>query len=186
MPNSHDTTEQITDWPLTTIIQLQDVPPSGKHLPFKATPEECAAVAEFLEVPKVASIQAELHIKPYSNGDVRVTGTIEALVTYMCGITLQPFEDEIHAEANVLYVDSVRRKELLSKWDLDDILDLDKDIPDELINGLIPIGGLICEHLALGVEPYPRAPGAAFEGDDEAEQDIKPASPFGVLKGLQK
>ena len=39
----------------------------------------------------------------------------------------------------------------------------DADIPDPLVGGRIDFGALTAEFLALGLDPYPRKPGIAFE-----------------------
>ena len=54
--------------------------------------------------------------------------------------------------------------------------------PDEITNGQIDLGALAAEFLMLGLDPYPRKPGAdfSFEGDDQDRE-----SPFGALKALK-
>ena len=39
----------------------------------------------------------------------------------------------------------------------------DADIPDPIVGGRIDFGVLTAEFLALGLDPYPRKPGMAFE-----------------------
>jgi hypothetical protein len=58
----------------------------------------------------------------------------------------------------------------------------DEDPPDPIIDGRIDLGALAAEFLALGLDPYPRKPGAAFEGaEPEPERD----SPFAALARLR-
>jgi len=43
----------------------------------------------------------------------------------------------------------------------------------------------VLEHFALGIDPYPRAPGAALP-PEVADPDASADSPFAVLAGLSK
>jgi hypothetical protein len=56
--------------------------------------------------------------------------------------------------------------------------------PESVMNGTIDLGALATEFLILGIDPYPRKEGVAFEapvaGDDSA------AHPFAALAALKK
>jgi hypothetical protein len=54
--------------------------------------------------------------------------------------------------------------------------------PDEITDGQIDLGALAAEFLMLGLDPYPRKPGAdfSFEGDGQDRE-----SPFGALRALK-
>ena len=50
------------------------------------------------------------------------------------------------------------------------------------IGGVVDLGALATEFLILGLDPYPRKPGAVFE----PPQDVKPdPGPFAALAGLK-
>ena len=53
----------------------------------------------------------------------------------------------------------------------------------ELCNGRIDLGALTAEFLALGLDPYPRKPGVAFEPHEEAAE--KPLAALHRLKGRE-
>jgi hypothetical protein len=58
----------------------------------------------------------------------------------------------------------------------------EEDPPDPIIDGRIDLGALAAEFLALGLDPYPRKPGAAFDlGEAEPERE----SPFAALARLR-
>ena len=55
--------------------------------------------------------------------------------------------------------------------------------PEPLIGGVVDLGALATEFLILGLDPYPRKPGAVFE----PPQDVKPdPGPFAALAGLKE
>ena len=57
------------------------------------------------------------------------------------------------------------------------------DDREPLINGVVDLGALATEFLVLGIDPYPRKPGAVFEPpqDSRAEEN-----PFAALAGWTK
>jgi len=57
----------------------------------------------------------------------------------------------------------------------------DVEVPDPLIGGRIDFGALTAEFLALGLDPYPRKPGIAFEPVVVGED----AGPFDALRRLR-
>jgi len=55
--------------------------------------------------------------------------------------------------------------------------------PEPLIGGAVDLGAIATEFLVLGVDPYPRKPGAVFD----PPQDHKPdGGPFAALAKLTK
>ncbi len=60
----------------------------------------------------------------------------------------------------------------------------DEDEPDPVIDGKIDLGALAAEFFALGLDPYPRKPGAVL---DEERTNAEPIdSPFSALAQRDK
>ena len=57
------------------------------------------------------------------------------------------------------------------------------DKPEEIDSLHYDLAAPLIEEFVLAIDPYPRAPGVAFEGPQEAQD--RPESPFAVLKGLK-
>jgi hypothetical protein len=55
----------------------------------------------------------------------------------------------------------------------------DEDEPDPVIDGKIDLGALAAEFFALGLDPYPRKPGAIL--DEERTNSDSIDSPFAAL-----
>ena len=51
----------------------------------------------------------------------------------------------------------------------------DEDEPDPIIGGKIDLGALAAEFFALGLDPWPRKPGAAFQWPDDEGTPHPPA-----------
>ncbi len=55
------------------------------------------------------------------------------------------------------------------------------DPPDEISDGVLPLGAYVLEDLSLAIDPFPRKPGVAFEPPPGPSEP----SPFAVLARLK-
>ena len=55
--------------------------------------------------------------------------------------------------------------------------------PEPIVDGRLDLGALATEFLILGIDPYPRKPGAVFEAPSSADRD---ATAFAALAALKK
>lgn len=169
----HDT----SPLPLSRNVNVERLPQGRGSFTVEATPAECAALAEDFGIVAVRDLVGRFEVGG-STTLLRVTGTVDAVVTQTCGVSLEPFESAVSEPVEVTFSDEVSPDE-------EDVLDEngmpDLDRPDALVNGRIDIGALTAEFLALGLDPYPRKPGIAFDevvvGDDE-----KPLAALAKLK----
>ena len=115
-----------------------------------------------------------------SGKGVRVTGDVSAEVTRVCVVTLESFPVEIEEAVDVRFAPVVEERP--GRAELEVTLE-DLDEPDPLIDGMIDLGALAAEFMALALDPYPRKPGVEFAPppDDEPQP-----SPFDALGGLAK
>jgi hypothetical protein len=105
-----------------------------------------------------------------------VSGRLTATVRQTCGVTLEPFDAPLDEEIDVHFAPAgsyVRTEE-------DEENEIDP--PDEIVDGRIDVGVLVSEFLALGIDPYPRKPGAVF---DPPAEDPAALSPFSALSRLK-
>jgi uncharacterized metal-binding protein YceD (DUF177 family) len=109
---------------------------------------------------------------------LHVTGTLSAIVGQTCVVTLEPIESEIN-EA----IDLVFNPNPDAGASTDMSLDADEPEIESLIDGVLDLGALATEFLLLGIDPYPRKPGAVFEAPPAGEPF---AGPFAGLAALQK
>ncbi|HYF54988.1 MAG TPA: DUF177 domain-containing protein [Salinarimonas sp.] len=161
-------------FPLTRLVAVDRLPEGGTSATVEATPEECAALAREFKIPTVHALKGEFRIKG-SPRRMNVAGTVRGRVTQVCVVTLEPFETEVVESVDVDF-----SEHLGPEPEGRDEADLDR--PDEIVNGKIDLGALAAEFLALGLDPYPRKPGVAF---DEAAAPGDEASPFAALGRLK-
>jgi hypothetical protein len=92
-------------------------------------------------------------------------------------VTLEPIESSVHEQVDLLFTppdteagDAERTKKK-------------GDPPEPLENGIIDLGVIATEFLILGIDPYPRKPGAEFE---RPKPTADGAHPFAALADLKK
>lgn len=170
-------TQQLpTDLPYHRALSVAEVPSNGLDLRLEPTDVERAALAHHLGVMAVPTFTAQLHVALEGSDGLHVTGTLNASVVQTCGVTLEPFEAPVKEIFDVHFVPAGTA--LPPEAEEDESY----DPPDEIENGTIDIGALAGEFLALGIDPYPRKPGAVFEAPAE---DAAAASPFSALSRLK-
>lgn len=171
--------------PFSRPLDVRNLPASGLEREIAADEAERAALARELEAPAIASLGGAFRVKPASRGQVVVKGVARARLTRLCVVTLEPFEVAIEEEVDVVFApDSARpaRGHVTTGRVADEQTDLSAlstpDPPDPIVDGRIDLGALTAEFVALGLDPYPKKPGAAFSGgDEETDGD----SPFAAL-----
>lgn len=144
---------------------------------FDAEPGECVALASRFGLVAIENLAAEVQARRPDGGSavhVRVAFTTNVLQS--CVVTLDPVESSISSGFEVVYVPESagaedRDQEILIALD-------DQDPPDTYREGVIDVGEAIAEHVALALDPYPRKPGATFDGVSVGDKgsDIRPFS----------
>jgi uncharacterized metal-binding protein YceD (DUF177 family) len=157
--------------PLSRPVAITDLPPEGVDVTVEASPEERAALAQDFKLPAIHALSGTYHLSG-SPRRVRVSGRVAARVSQICVVTLEPFDADVEEEVAVDFaaIDAGARP------DPEEPLD---EEADAIVDGTIDLGALTAEFLALGLDPYPRKPGADFSYQPD---EGRPASPFAVLR----
>lgn len=155
----------MTSLPFSRLVPVHDIPASGKQITVTADPAEREALAKFLKLPDIRKLEAHFTLKPRGTGGLSVTGELDAEIVQTCVVTLEDFPSEVKEEIEVRYVEKDETPPVAPGEEHE----ADLDAPDVLIDGTADLGALAAEHLALGLDPYPRKPGveAPVESVDE-------------------
>ncbi len=102
------------------------------------------------------------------------------MVTQVCVVTVEPFDVEIDEHIKVTFVPE---EEMPSEKEIGSEFESDLDAPDVLENGIVDLGAVITEYLALSLDPYPRKPGAEFSSPEESRIDTRLKVLIGRLPG---
>ncbi|MCB4805192.1 hypothetical protein QO001_005190 [Methylobacterium brachiatum] len=157
--------------PLARWVNVERLPQGRGAVTVEASPAECTALAADFKILAIRDFVGRFEISGSTNR-MTVTGTVEAVVTQICTVSLEPFEGPVREPVEVVFTDT----DQLAGTDAEDV-----EVPDPLIGGRIDFGALTAEFLALGLDPYPRKPGIAFEPVVVGED----AGPFDALRRLR-
>jgi uncharacterized metal-binding protein YceD (DUF177 family) len=177
-----DMTDKSDPWSVP--VAVAQIPDTGLHRDIEAGQAARAAMAEVADLREVLSASASLDVIPKSGGRFHVAGRVRARVGQTCVVTLDPIENDIDEEVDLIFAPP-EQIPVLSDL-VDDAAESDEEIPDPpepIVNGVIDLGRLATDALFLAIDPYPRKPDAVFEplvaADDPEDH------PFAALKALQ-
>ena len=150
-------------------VRLEEVPQTGMHLEIvadAAVRAELAGLAGLWELPR---LEAAIDVTR-DGGGLRARGVVSATVGQTCVITLEPFEATVEEPFEVLFVPPTGAL-------------ADADVAEDaepLRDGVADLGAIAAEFLLLGIDRYPRAPGAVFTAPPDTAPG-REASPFAAL-----
>ncbi|MBS4045345.1 MAG: DUF177 domain-containing protein [Alphaproteobacteria bacterium] len=171
------------------VVEVDRIGPQGLQMQLEADQAARVALARQLRILGVLSLKADLKLVPEAKaGHFRLTGQIEAEVEQACVVTLEPVRQQV-SEGFVRRFgpETEVRPEAELGEDEAEWLDPDADDPpDPVIGGQINLGEVVAEELALGLDPYPRKPGAEVPDTyREAAEEGAKISPFAALAKLK-
>jgi uncharacterized metal-binding protein YceD (DUF177 family) len=140
---------------------------------------ERAQTAERLAIVALERLEAEVTVAPWLDG-AEVKGRWRGRVVQTCGVSLDPFPTDLSGEFRIKCVPAGSPN--APSEDPEIVVDMEaEDPPDVLPAPEVDIAAYVVEHLALELDPFPRAPGVEFE----APEPETPASPFAALQKLK-
>lgn len=163
-------------------VNVAQIPDSGLHRDIEADAPARAAMAEIAGLREVSSARASFDLTHRGGGRVHVAGRVQAKVGQTCVVTLEPIDNVIDEEVDLIFAPA---EEIAPQIDADDDdgVSTVAEPPEPIENGMIDLGRLATDVLYLAVDPYPRKEGAVFEPPVTA---VDPADhPFAALKALQ-
>jgi uncharacterized metal-binding protein YceD (DUF177 family) len=161
-----------------------EVPDTGRSLelaPDEAQRKAIAAAAGLLELPR---LEATFDLTRHGADGLRVAGRVSATAIQRCVVTLEPLENEIDEDIELLFQPPQAEAPIAAPTGDTGHQGLEAGEPPEVLHGgLVDLGAVATEFLLLGLDPYPRKPGAVFEAPPAGD----PAShPFAALAALKK
>ena len=161
-------------------VIVAQIPDTGLHREIEASAREREAMAELAGLREILSAHASFDVTPKSGGRVHVAGNVRARIGQTCVVTLDPIESEIDEDIDLMFSPEAEVRQLA---DLSEDAEIVPEPPEAIVNGVIDLGRLATDALFLGIDPYPRKPGAVFEAQVVASDPED--HPFAALKALQ-
>lgn len=161
------------EFPISHPVRMDDIPPSGLELRLSPTEAERTALAKFLAIPAIPVLAAQFRLLRKGHR-VNVHGEIVGEVIRTCVVSLDDFSMPLNEVVSIIFDEKADPNAELSEDDA--------DAPEPLIDGVIDLGAILCEFTALGLDPYPKKPGAVFSFKDK--EDVED-NPFAALSSLK-
>ena len=169
-------------------LVVMEVPPQGADIALEADASVREQLARLNGLLALSSATAKLHATRRGREGLHVTGEVRARVTQTCVVSLEPFESDIVEPVDVEFEPSRapkpareapermsrRRRDARPPVEEDEEGMDDLNAPDEIVDGKVDLGALASEFLTLGIDPYPRKPGVAFEEPKEKSASVSP------------
>jgi hypothetical protein len=170
--------------PFSYLVVADDIPPEGRRFHIEANEVERRGLAESLGIPEVVELTADVQVSRAGGRALRLTGAVRAAVVQTDVVTLEPVRQEVSEPIDLTLLPAEQAERGgRGAPSLADAIGVEG--PEHYRYGRVDLGAIAAEHLALGLDPYPRAPGTEFAGhtEDEAGADT---SPFAVLARLKQ
>jgi uncharacterized metal-binding protein YceD (DUF177 family) len=169
--------------PLSRPLDVSRVPVAGCLEVVTADPGELTELAEVMKLPAIHSLTAQLSVSRWRGQGFMVKGHLASELEQVCVVTLEAFRARVEDEI-VRYF--LPRGELK----FDEAAMVEEGDADLFEDGMIDLGEVVAESLALALDPYPRRSGVEFEDIEiagpEAPKRSDPTSPFAALAQLRR
>lgn len=167
--------------PWSAPITVDEVPETGRRVELVPDAATRAAVARTAGVESLPRLEAGFELSRYGVDGLKVTGRVSATVGQTCVVTLEAVENEIEEDIDLVFA---APQKLRPNWETGSGFRPlgDAEPPEVLHNGTVDLGALATEFLILGIDPYPRKPGAVFELGSAADASGHPFAALAALK----
>jgi len=167
---------------LSHLVRAASVKEQPQDHVVTANAGERAALAARFGLPAISRLEGQFRLRHEHGGVLAAALALEACVTQICVVTLDPFEAEISTQAELRFVPAAAMPE--AGADEEEMTPAALDAPDEIpyAGEFIDLGAALAEELALALDPYPRKPGAQLP---EEATDLG-AHPFAALAARRR
>jgi hypothetical protein len=179
---SEQTSQNSGPRPWQVTVAVEEVGESGQHFDLVADASVRAALAPIAAVSDLSRLEAKFDVMPHGDGGLRVTGVVSATVVQNCVVTLEPLTNAVEEDVDLRFVPPPAAEPHDGKnEERGEPRDVKWNDPEPLIGGAIDLGALATEFLLVGIDPYPRKPGAVFEPPQDVKRDPGPFAALGRL-----
>ena len=172
--------EQKSDEPAWRFpVAVADVPEAGRRVDIVADDGTREAIAKAARLAALPRLAAGFDLTRQGAEGLRLAGRVRATVVQNCVVTLEPIETTVDEAVDLVFLPEapvVPDPAGLQAVDAE-------DPPETLQHGMVDLGAVAVEFLLLGIDPYPRKPGAVFDAPPAGDPS---SHPFAALAALKK
>jgi Large ribosomal RNA subunit accumulation protein YceD len=163
-------------------VAVHDVPPTGRHFKLAADEATRAAIAKSADLRALSRLAATFDVSRHGAGGLHVVGRVDATIGQVCVVSLEPIESEVEETVDLVFVPGAAPAPDDAAGRLA-VVEVADEAPEPLLGDTVDLGAIATEFLILGIDLYPRKPGAVFQAppaEDTAEH------PFAALAALRR
>ena len=165
-------------------LDITRVPPQGSVEAISAESQECDDLARRFGLPALHALSAELRVSRWRGEGLKIKGLFTLDMDQTCVVSLEVFRSTLSDEFEGYFLpagtSAGANRAMIEEGDAE---------PFE--NGIIDMGEVVAEAVALALDPYPKKPGVAFSNviADEERSPVDngtESNPFAGLERLRK
>lgn len=158
-------------------VRVDDVPAEGTHLRLAADAAVRERIVRSAGLVALLRLEAAFDLARRDRDGLRVTGTVSAEVEQTCVVTLEPVRNAVREQVELAFSPAAA-----GRGDGGVPAEPAAGEPEPLEGGTVDLGALAVEFLMLGIDPYPRKPGAVFEPPADLQAQAHPFAALAALK----
>jgi uncharacterized metal-binding protein YceD (DUF177 family) len=165
-------------------VRVDDIPAAGQCFELVADAATRTALASAAGLSALPRLAATFDVTRHGRNGLHVTGIVSATVQQTCVISLEPVESDLEEAVDLTFVPPAGRDHSGAHGDgKQESVQGGGDAPEVLVNGTVDLGAITIEFLMIGIDPYPRKPGAEFAAPVADEPS---GQPFAALAAMSK
>jgi len=169
--------------PIERLYDLNRLSEAGYETTIAAGPEDRERLAAWADVSGINKFEGRVFLRRTSATRFAYTAHLEVDLVQACTVTLEPVSSSISMDfTRSLHLVPHVKKMVDYSGELSPAAG-DDEVPEEIDSARYDLAGPLLEEFSLAIDPYPRAPGVAFDAPEDAEEP--PESPFAVLGKLK-
>ena len=161
-------------------VRIDTIGDEPRPVAIEAGPEERTALASRFGLVEIRRLEAEAKVMR-SGAELTAAGRMTASAVQSCVASGEPVPAELDEPFQIVF------RPLSSDGRPDEEMELNEAELDVVFyeGSAIDLGEAVAETLALALDPFPRAPGAAESLKAAGVKSEEEAGPFGALAGLR-
>jgi hypothetical protein len=165
--------------PWNVPVRIEDVPEAGLQLALSADAGTREALARLAGVRSVSRLELRSDLRR-EGSRLRATGLVSATVGQTCVVSLEPMDNVVEEHFDLVFTPGLQG----AGPAMPDVSG--EEPPEPLVDGVADLGAVATEFLLLGIDPYPRKPGAVFASPSVAPAEPGPFAALAALKNRPK
>jgi hypothetical protein len=177
--------EPSAERPWSVPVARHEVAETGRRFDLAADERARAAIAKLAGLRALPRLEATFDVTPRGRDGVHVVGRVSATVGQVCGVTLEPIDNEVEDRIDLVFA-PVATPALVADVGANATVEVPAvDAPEPLVDGGVDLGAVATEFLILCIDPYPRKAGAVFDPPAAGDESEHPFAALAALKERQ-